>query len=169
MPKDAERGKTGGTPFRKEKSEMDTIFQSLQQTTGRLNATADAANELIRTTSERLERLGAGVSFASSECVLRTENLSRYNEDADREEDAGYDSCVLSYTKIHGVWQLGVQQQHYVPARSGLSGCYDLVGSEEEPLLNADRELRIKAASMLPDFLQEYTVHLSTLADELPD
>lgn len=169
MPKDAERGKTGGTPFRKEKMAMETIFESLQQTTSRLNATADAANELIRTTSEQLEKLGAGVAFASSECVLRTENLSRHNEDADREEDAGYDSCVLSFAKIHGAWQLGVQKQHWVPGTSGFTGDYDLVGSDEEPLLSADRELRIKAASMLPAFLQEYTAHIAKLADELPD
>lgn len=167
MPKDAERGKTGGTPFRKEKREMDTIFESLQQTAGRLNLTADAANELLREANQRLAAVGAGVAFASDQCELRQQSISQLNENTGGQEDAGYDACVLSYGKIHGTWQLGVQTQHYRPGTSGFHGDYDLMGTEEEPLLNADRELRIKAASMLPAFLRAYTEHLAKLSDEL--
>lgn len=169
MPKDAERGKTGGTPFRKEKIVMEQILQSLQDTASRLNDTADSANELIRAANERLAAIGSGVSFVADSCELRQEGRSRPNEETGGQEDAGYDAWVLAYSKIHGTWQLGVQKQHWAPGTSGFSGDYDMVGSEEEPLLNADREVRIKAASMLPMFLQGYNAHLAKLADELPD
>jgi hypothetical protein len=167
MPKDAERGKTGGTPFRKEKQVMNTIFDSLQQTANRLNATADSANELIREANERLGTIGAGVAFASDKCVLREEPVSEYNEKKDRMEDAGHYSYVLSYAKIHGTWQLAVERRRYRPGSSGFAQDYDLIGAEDEPLLNADREIRIEAASMLPEFLQEYTARLEGLADRL--
>lgn len=168
MPKDAERDKTGGTPFRKERLSMDTIFETLQKTASSLNETADSANDLIRTTNERLGAMGAGVAFSSAECVLRQERISQHNEDKDREEDGGYALYVLSYAKIHGTWQLGVQKQRYTPGTRNIVGDYDLAGSEaDEPLLSADREMRIEAASMLPTFLQEYNVHLAKLADKL--
>jgi hypothetical protein len=167
MPKDAERDKTGGTPFQKELVSMDTIFETLQKTASRLNETADSANELIRTANERLGAMGAGVAFASDKWVLREERFTHYDEGRDREEDAGYSAYVLSYAKIHGTWQLGVQKQRYMPGTGNIVGDYNLAGSEDEPLLSADRELRIEAASMLPDFLGEYTAHLAKLADRL--
>jgi len=146
---------------------METIFESLTQTAARLNDTADAANALLREANERLATIGAGVSYTVRRFALRQELFSRYDEDSDLQVDAGHDLHVLCYGKIYGTWQIGIQIQHYKPGTSGIADDYDLVGAEEEPVLNADRELRIKAASMLPDFLRAYTEHLAKLSDEL--
>lgn len=167
MPNDAERGKSGGKPFRKVESEMNTIFESLEHAANRLNDTADAANDLIRDANTRLGAIGAGVAFSSDRCVLREVNHSQYNEAEDREDPAGYTSTVLCYGKIFGTWQLGVDEQHYVPGTSGQPDDHDLAGSDTAPLLNADREFRIEAAAKLPEFLKEYTAHLQRLADKL--
>lgn len=167
MPNDAERGQTGGKPFQKEKASMEAIFDTLQKTASRLNTTADSANDLIRTTNERLGAMGAGVEFDSG-ISLRVRNLSQYDERNDAQVDAGFDDWVLCYAKIHGTWQLGVHVQHNKPGSSGIEGDYVLLGSDDdEPLLNADRELRIEAASNLPDFLKAYTAHLARLAEKL--
>jgi hypothetical protein len=167
MPKRAESDKPGGKPFRKEKASMDTIFESLQQTTHRLNSTADAANELIRSANERLAEIGAGVPYASNICELSRESHSKYDEAADIEVDAGFDVEVLSYGKIYGKWQLGIELRHFVPGEGGPAEGYDFVGADDLPLLNADREIRIRAAAKLPAFLQEYRDYLEDLADEL--
>lgn len=166
MPKDADRDKSGGKPFQKEQASMEAIFDQLQKTASRLNTTADSANELIRTTNERLGAMGAGVEFDSG-ISLRTRNLSQYDEANDEQVDVGFDDWVLCYGKIQGTWQLGVQVQHNKPGTSGFDGDYDIMGWEDEPLLSADRELRIEAASKLPEFLQAYTAHLASLADRL--
>jgi len=167
MPKDADRGNTGGTPFRKEKIVMNQIFESLEKTTSRLNETANSANELIRSANERLAAIGAGVAYYSTECVLREESRSLLDANTECQVDVGCESYALAYAKIYGVWQLGVRNLHYTSAASGYAGNYDLVGWDDEPLLSADRELRIKAVNMLPEFLQEYTAYIEKLADEL--
>lgn len=167
MPKKTESHILGGTPFREEKLSMGKLFNDLENTANRLNATADAANELIGAANERLGSMGAGVEFASDDCVLREEPFSEYDEHQDREVDAGYATHVLAYGKIHGTWQMAVQKRRYVPGSQGFKDDYDLLGAEDIPLLSADREIRIKAASLLPTFLRDYTAHLAKLADKL--
>lgn len=169
MPKFADRDKSGGKPFRKESETMDTIFETLQQTAQRLNTTADAANELIRGANDRLAAIGAGVAYSSDNVRLGNEDHSRHDESSDELVDRGYGMRVMSYGKIHGMWQLGVELRHFQPSESGEPGEYDFVGAEESPLLAADRELRIRAASKLPEFLKEYTRHLEDLAGQLDD
>lgn len=167
MPKFADGDSSGGKPFRKETETMDAIFDTLQQTALRLNTTADAANDLIRSANERLAAIGAGVAFASAGLRLKEDIESRYDEVSDREVEIGHEIGVLAYNKISGTWQLGIEWQRFVSAPADSGNDYDLIKTSHFPLLNLDREMRIRAASMLPQFLREYTKYLNDLADKL--
>jgi hypothetical protein len=164
MPKKfTDRENTGGEPFRKERDAMKAILSDLEKTANRLNDTADQANTLIQDTNERLQELGAGVEYwppvsaRDREFVLRTDGTEKE-----------FSQHVLGYTKLHGAWQLCVQEQHFVESRpEALVNTHDLEFTEEEPLLSAEREIRIKAARKLPKFLKAYTEHIKTLADGL--
>lgn len=167
MPKFADGDSFGGKPFRKESESMDTIFEALQQTAQRLNTTADAANELIRSTNERLAAIGAGVSYASDNLRLGESTESRWDDAIEREVTIGFDVSLLAYAKINGAWQMGVESQTFVPVVRDSGDEYDLIRTSHSPLLNLDREKRIRVAAMLPQFLREYTQYLNDLADKL--
>lgn len=146
---------------------METIFASLQQTTSRLNTTADAANALIRATNERLAAIGAGVAYASENLRISESFESRWDDVAEREVRIGYEVGFLAFAKISGTWQMGVEWQTFVPAATDSADDYELIRTSHFPLLNLDREKRIRVAAMLPQFLREYTQYLNDLADKL--
>lgn len=173
-PTGADRARTGGTPFRKEVEKMEPILKSLECTAERLNATADHANEVIRAVNGRLQQMGVGVEFWFDEIervALRIETPAPEPTDESDETPGRISQVnyVLGYAKVPA-WQLAVQAQRYVPdpdAHYSGAATYDCA-EQAYPLLSADREMRIKAAALLPEFLAAFTKHLEQLASKLP-
>jgi hypothetical protein len=175
MPQDHE---TGGTPLRKEKAEMESILKGLELAVAELNNTAARANELIRSANDRLAQMQAGIPFVST-CRLRDNEPMDPDLDEDP-DDPGFEAFVLVYAKIKNTWQLGLQIQCYAKRRDyvdepdykgyvGGDMDYHMVGHVNTPLLSADREIRIEAARRLPEFLGQYTAHLTALSNKLKD
>jgi len=146
---------------------MEPIFEQLEKATRTLNATADRANELIRQTNERLQKLGVGISFwpkGDKEVVLHTDEtaIDEWGEDGN---PITLREWVLGYDKI-GSWQLAVREDRYA---GDPDHGYDFIESAVPyPLLSAERDLRIHAAEILPEFLRAYAAHVQEFASKLP-
>jgi len=148
---------------------VNQALASLKQAAARINQTATQADEIIRSTNERLRELGAGAEFYWGSFLQSAMDAKRINEGEENERTyAHWNDHSLCYGKIQGTWQLGCrweEWEEYEDDNSFLDR--RMIASEVTPLHSANRELRILMAAALPKFLTAYTEHLNKLADEL--
>ena len=146
---------------------LDSIFASLESSAEDLNAASDEANRVLADVEERL--VGYNIGFETWYGVPLTCSDSEGGIGAFEKSEEVVD--VLGFAQIDKAWCLAVKKIRRVSGfYQGDEDCpytNEFLEAPAVPLLNQSRELRTRAATVLPDFLSYVAEEIRKKASEI--
>lgn len=138
--------------------EISRLLAELAQTAQTLNRESDSINALIERFEETLRKLNVGLEVWVTDPSLRREHWTEENDEGEVVE-RGTREDELGFAKYPDEWRLVIRTAAY---REHPDGRWELVNTghytpllKYMPLLQASRDIRIKALALFPALLKE--------------
>lgn len=133
-------------------SDFSSALDRFTSASARLNAESDSVNAIILDVEQRLVAANPG-----AECWLDSALTASDHERSARGETT-WTVHLLGFSKVDGEWCIAVKPRTYVTGFfEGDTACPyrdEFVAGDTVPLLNASRDLRIAALSLLPELIE---------------
>ncbi len=152
---------------------MVETINGLSRLSKQLNEKSNNLNSIITTVNKKLAKLNLGVeSWLENPPIKADDYRDIWDDDGEHRIDRSRYATLLGYCKLGDEWELSVKEATLQTEISNYDGreYEEIVNPRKpEPLLQASRDIRIKAMRLLPTLLNQIEREAKYLLDSIKE